>query len=196
MTNNRAYEYTCNILFWYLWHFFQFTTWFHTDFEAPQGGHYFAFFWAAGYKAQLYRLSLAKPRNKSRMRYPWNLIRWCPFHLMSHQFFEGKYLEKKRGNLHLYGVKSKKTVESTASSATSGVLEGDVWEVSFPSWGMCYGRSNSSHFTIIGQMFICLFVVVCSGWVWLILILFLAFTLWSLWHPRMALPIFWGTEQP
>ena len=46
--------------------------------DAPQGRHYFAFFWAeVGYEAQLYWLSLAKPRNKSRMRYPWNLIRGC-----------------------------------------------------------------------------------------------------------------------
>ena len=167
-------QYTWNILFWYL---FDTSSNSPPDFIqiliAPQGGRYFTFFWAARYKAQLYWLSLAKPRNKKSHEVPLKpnyLIRCCGWPCFSHQFFEGKYLEEKREIFTFRGEKQKKAVESTTSSATSGVLEGDVWEVSFPSWGMCYGRSNSSHFTIIGKMFICLLVVVCSGWVWLILI--------------------------
>lgn len=171
MTNNRAYEYIwiyMNILYIYYLDIFDTSSNSPPDFiqilDAPQGRHYFAFFWAeVGYEAQLYWLSLAKPRNKSRMRYPWNLIRGCGSPHVTPVFW-GKIFGVKWEIFTFRGEKQKKAVESTASSATSGVLEGDVWEVSFPSWGMCYGRSNSSHFTIIGKMFICLLVVVEYSW--------------------------------
>lgn len=156
-----------NILFWYLWHFkFTDSIQILMLLRAAATSH------SSGLQATKLNSTDWALRNletKVAWGKPWNLIRWCGSpHVTS--VFWGKIFGVKWEIFTFRGEKQKKAVESTASSATSGVLEGDVWEVSFPSWGRI--------------------------WLMLTLILFLAFTLWSLWHPRMTLPIFWGTEQP
>lgn len=94
---------------------------------------------------------------------PWETQFVVVGHRVFHTSFLRENIWRKKKKSSPLGVKSKKNcwiyrLVSYVWCFGRRCLRG------FLPWGMCCGRSNSSHFTIIGKMFICLLAVVEYSW--------------------------------